>query len=207
MPLFKKLFGATLTHEEEVEYGNTFETNMQEAKYWIACSYLIALLGYLSVITPLVVDSDTNVFTMFGICITLFALVLCAIVVIILLVDTESLSLSKKMPFSLVNFSGLIALVSVMGGCFQFFGRIVNGQCEEDQDTNTCNPMHDQGHFPSDALLLIGAFLIFAQVVGCVHCAFTVHGCWLPIILTMIFSASRYEIINSASSIMTLFFM
>jgi hypothetical protein len=204
--LLERMGFVTLSHEDQKEYANSFERRLQQSKYWIACGYLVALTGYLGIITPLLLDPDTNIFTEIGIGTTLFAFVLCAIAVIELLVDKSFLSRSRFFP-SPVDFCSTIVIISVLGGCFQFFGRIVNGHCDEDQNTFTCNPLHEQGHFPSDALLLIGAYLLFSQVVGCVNNSFIVWVCWIPLVFTLLFSASRYEMTDSASSVMTLFFM
>ena len=205
--MFEKLGFVSLTKEEEEQYAAGFEKRLKSSRYLVLGCYAVALFGYLTVIMPLLMDQDTHVVTKAGVWITLCAFFLYAILMLELLSRKSILLRTKFFTISPLEYSSMLVMVCVVGGCCQFFGRILNGQCEDGQDSFTCNPYDESGFFPSDAILLIGAFIQLTQLVGCVNNTLIILVSWIPILITLSYTTSRYKVESSASSIMCTFFL
>lgn len=206
MWLLDRIGCEALGPEDQAEYSSQFERRMKQSKYWLTLCFFIAFILYLLIITPLLVSADTHVCMVIGIIITCVGFLLCGIVIIELL-DKPFLFRLTQFRFSHLEMSNMVVLLGALGGCFEFIGRIENGGCEEGQNLFTCNPLHEEGHFPSDVLLLIGSFIIFSQIVGCMNDCFILILCWVPVVCSLFFVTYKYMISDAATPVMALFFM
>jgi hypothetical protein len=180
-----------LSREEQAEYSITFERNLRQSRRLIFFTYWIVSIVFILYITPLLLDRDIHTLTIIGIYTRLLAVLLCFILVVELMMNKAVLSKSLffSSQLSIIN---TIVILNVTGACLQYAGRIVNGACEDGQEPDTCNPLHDAGYYPS-VLLLDASYLLFMQIVGQLNHGLSISFCWLSIVSTLACTVVIYD--------------
>jgi hypothetical protein len=189
--LDRKVMFVLFSNEEQAEYSITFERNLRQSRRVIFCMYCVVFIAFIFYTIPLLLDPDIHNITTSGIYTRFLALLLCFILVAELVMNAAVLSKSLLFPsqLSLIN---KIVILNVVGACLQYAGRIVNGACEDGQEPDTCNPLHEAGYYPS-VMLLDASFLLFAQIVGQLNHGPSISFCWFSITSTMAYTFVVYD--------------